>query len=305
MIGVDDDGIVVGVEKETVEGVASIIRDGCVPPLIPHVNKKNFDGKQVITVGIEANQDVPYSTKDGRYYIRVGATVRIASLLELIDLIAKGPHRDRLLSKIQIPQLESSISASLRTNADLEQALVSIDKLAQFALSIPDETIKIEVIGVIGRLLKIHCDDDKIIQDLLLILASITSNDLAQNHYAPRPSNEIFRLVIEILEQVFLSVTLIAQVTARTKIVLHAFHMVGLGCMWAGYDDHFKKIFEILGSQRGRDRKLDTLCDNTVDKLLQCAKEEPSYPPRRMGMLVQPFMQKTCSERISSWFRRH
>ena len=79
--------------------------------------------------------------------------------------------------------------------------------------------------------------------------------------------------------------------------------MVGLGCVWAGYDDHFKKITEILISQHGRDRKLDTLCNNTVDTLLQCAKEEPAYPPRRMGMLIQPLIPKTLFERILSWFR--
>ena len=91
MIGVDDDGTVVGVQKQTVEDVANIIRDGCVPPLNPHIKIEDYDGKQVITVVIEADQDVPYSTKDGNYYIRVGPTVRGASVLELVDLLTMGP----------------------------------------------------------------------------------------------------------------------------------------------------------------------------------------------------------------------
>ena len=54
MIGVDDDRTIIGVKGQTVEDVANIIRDGCVPPLIPHVNKENYDGKDIITVVVKA-----------------------------------------------------------------------------------------------------------------------------------------------------------------------------------------------------------------------------------------------------------
>ena len=168
-------------------------------------------------------------TKDGRYYIRVSATVKIASLPELIDLIAKGRYRDRLLFKTQIPHLESSISASMCANANFEQALTSIAKLEQAALSTSDETIKIEIIEAVGRLSKNFCNNDQIIQNLLMILAHITSTSSVTSYYASHPSKKIFRMVIEILERVFSYVTLIAQDNNRTKNILHLFSYGWIG----------------------------------------------------------------------------
>lgn len=129
MIGVDDDGTVVGVEEQTVEDVANIIRDGCVPPLNPRIEKESYDDKQVITVIIEADQDAPYRTNDGRYYVRVGATVRIASMQELIDLLTKSSHKGTIASKIRLPLLENKIYAGIRHNSN--EALLRLSELSR------------------------------------------------------------------------------------------------------------------------------------------------------------------------------
>ena len=289
MIGVADDGIVAGVNGLTADDVSNMVRSGCVPPLAPKIDRKYHDGKEVIIVTVSPGQDRPYRTNGGTYYIRVGAIVRIPSISELIDLIVKGSHRDTILLKARLPQLQAQISACMSANAGIDQALINIAELSDMAMKARDESTKMEITIMVGRLLEISCSDDRVIQRLLLLLAEVSSVNLAQNPHLTRPNQELFEQIIEIIKQAFFRTTIVPKVTDQTKYVLAVLYMVGLGCAWGNHTDQFIKVTEIINSHRDRDRKLTKLCEDTLNRLIRNVKEV-AYPPRRMGMLLEPFL---------------
>lgn len=291
-IGVDDNGDVVGVSRKMADSVSNMVRDSCDPPLAPTIDREDYGGQEVITVTVNPGRDVPYMTRDGKYCIRVGATVKTASLSELIDLIVKGPHRGTILLKARMPQLRTQISASMRAGAGFDQALTGIAELSEMAMNTVDESTRMEVVDIAGELLEISCSNDKMILNTLLVLVSLTSIELAQNPHSRPPSRELIKRVIEILEQVLLHVTLYPKVTDRTAHVLAALHMVGLGCAWAGYVDQLRKVLVVINSHSGRDRKLTNLCNDTAIGLAKCAGEKHSSPPGRCGMLLEPFKKR-------------
>lgn len=293
-IGVDDDGTVVGVRGITADTVSNIARDCCEPHLTPNpkVDREVYDGKEVVVVAVDPGLDPPYRTKSGMYYKRVGATIRIASLSELIDLIIKGSHRGTILHKARMPQLWTQISASMKANAGFDQALTGIAELFELAMNTTDESTKLEVVGMVDKLLKISCSDSRVIQSLLSRLALLVPINLAQNISAQPPSQEFVGRVIEILKRVLFTETVDPSVTERTEYVLRALYLVGLGCIWAKYDDQVHEVFDALKSNCGRDRKLTKLCNDTVGNLAKCAEEEPTYQPRRIGMLFEPLLDR-------------
>lgn len=283
MIGVKDDGTIVGTEKKA-DDIANLARN-CKPSLAPKIDEKDCDGKKVITVSVNPGQNIPYMTNKGIYYIRVGATSRTASFLELLDLIVKGPHRDIILSKIRIPQLKNQIEASMLANANFDQTLANIAELSKLTMQSTDET-KSEVVYMIEELLKLSCENDEVILRLLYLLASIVSNDLAQNPQAPPPSRTICVRIIEIMNQVLFCLTIVPTINNQIKYTLGTLFIVGLGCRWANYDEQFKKVLEVIVSQCNRDRKLTKYCRKTADNLKKYANKEPTYPPERMGTML-------------------
>ncbi|PYS92009.1 MAG: hypothetical protein DMF64_10660 [Acidobacteria bacterium] len=78
--GVDD---AEGVREELVR----ICREQIVPPLVPYIDLVAFDnGRRVVALDIEGKRR-PYQTRDGRYFIRIGAEKREASREELSALL--------------------------------------------------------------------------------------------------------------------------------------------------------------------------------------------------------------------------
>ena len=300
VIGITDDRIVVGAGNLTADGVSNMVRNGCVPPIAPKIDREDHGGKEVITVTVEPNGNVPYRTSQGAYYIRVGATVQIASLPELIDLIAKGRHRDTILRRDRMQQLRDQIRASMLANAGFDQALTGIATLSDLVMR-ADESVKMEAVDTVDELLKIRCVNDTVIRRMLILLATLTSNDLAQSIYVAPPSKALFDRVIEIMKEWLDLVTMDPKVTNRTEHVLHTLYLVGLGCIWSKYDGQLEKVLEVVNSNCGRDRKLTKLCRDTVARLEKCAAEEPTDPPRRMGMVVEFFMDRRSP--IGSLFR--
>lgn len=74
--GVDD---ALGVRDELVR----ICRDEVVPPLVPLIDTVSFDsGRQVVVLEVEGKRR-PYRTRDGRFYLRLGAEKREISRREL------------------------------------------------------------------------------------------------------------------------------------------------------------------------------------------------------------------------------
>ena len=179
----------------------------------------------------------------------------------------------------------------MSANAGTDQALVSIAELSNLAMKARDASTKMEITIVVGRLLETSCSDDRVTQRMLLLLAAVPAVNLAQNPHATRPSRELIERIIDILKQALIRATVDSRVNDRTKHVLAMLYMIGLGCAWAAYAYQFIKVTEIIKSHCGRDRKLTKLCEDTLNKLIRNARE-PAYPPRRMGMLLEPFLNQ-------------
>lgn len=85
VFGVNDQLRVEGVDyPETVqEELVKICREEVVPPIIPLLDCISFDnGRRVVVLEVEGKRR-PYRTRDGRYYLRIGAEKREATREEL------------------------------------------------------------------------------------------------------------------------------------------------------------------------------------------------------------------------------
>jgi len=92
IIGVDDDGTILGVEshRNYEEWVVNIARNNIIPPVNIQSREVVWDGKKIVVVEVPKGKDRPYQDNTGRFYIRIGSTNRIASLNELMRLFQQS-----------------------------------------------------------------------------------------------------------------------------------------------------------------------------------------------------------------------
>ncbi len=89
VFGVNDNLRVEGVDdaEEVREELVRICRDEVVPSLVPFIELVSFDsGRRVVALDVDGKRR-PYQTRDGRYFIRVGADKREATREELSSLM--------------------------------------------------------------------------------------------------------------------------------------------------------------------------------------------------------------------------
>ncbi|HEX5708683.1 MAG TPA: RNA-binding domain-containing protein [Pyrinomonadaceae bacterium] len=89
VFGVNDNMRVEGVDdaEEVREELVRICREEVVPALMPYIDLVSFDsGRRIVALDVEGKRR-PYRTRDGRYFIRVGAEKREASREELSALL--------------------------------------------------------------------------------------------------------------------------------------------------------------------------------------------------------------------------
>jgi ATP-dependent DNA helicase RecG len=87
LIGVEDDGVVSGVSNSNLkQWIANITRHNIIPALNLPTIIVEVQGKKVLAVEIPKGVDKPYQTIDGKNWIRVGSTNRIATKEELSRL---------------------------------------------------------------------------------------------------------------------------------------------------------------------------------------------------------------------------
>jgi ATP-dependent DNA helicase RecG len=91
LIGVEDDGTISGISKPNMEEwIANIIRNNIIPALNLETTSINIEEKTIFAIEIPKGADKPYQTIDGKYWIRVGSTNRIASKEELSRLFQQA-----------------------------------------------------------------------------------------------------------------------------------------------------------------------------------------------------------------------
>ncbi len=89
VFGVNDNLRVEGVDdaEEVREELVRICREDIVPALFPYIDLVSFDnGRRIVALDVEGKRR-PYRTRDGRYFIRVGAEKREATREELSALL--------------------------------------------------------------------------------------------------------------------------------------------------------------------------------------------------------------------------
>src|SRR5918911_4429004 len=89
VFGVNDNLRVEGVDdaEEVREELVRICREEVSPSLVPFIELVSFDsGRRVVAIDVEGKRR-PYQTRDGRYFIRVGADKREATREELSALL--------------------------------------------------------------------------------------------------------------------------------------------------------------------------------------------------------------------------
>jgi ATP-dependent DNA helicase RecG len=91
LIGVTDEGQITGVSSKTLEEkIANIARENVIPSINYLAQIITWEQKNVLVIEIEKGRHKPYQTIDGKYWIRVGSTNRMASQAELMRLFQQS-----------------------------------------------------------------------------------------------------------------------------------------------------------------------------------------------------------------------
>lgn len=89
VFGVNDQLRVEGVDhpEEVQDELVRICREDIVPPLIPFIDRLAFDnGRRIVALDVQGKQR-PYRTREGRFFVRIGAEKREATDDELSALL--------------------------------------------------------------------------------------------------------------------------------------------------------------------------------------------------------------------------
>jgi ATP-dependent DNA helicase RecG len=89
VFGVNDQLRVEGVDhpEEVQDELVRICREEIVPPLIPFIDRLAFDnGRRIVALDVQGKQR-PYRTRDGKFFVRIGADKREATDDELSALL--------------------------------------------------------------------------------------------------------------------------------------------------------------------------------------------------------------------------
>lgn len=91
VIGVTDNGVVVGTREDNVEEYFSnIARNNIIPAIDVQVEKLVLDDKGIVVVSVPKGKDKPYQTLNHQFLVRVGSTNRVATQPELMRLFQQS-----------------------------------------------------------------------------------------------------------------------------------------------------------------------------------------------------------------------
>jgi ATP-dependent DNA helicase RecG len=113
VFGVNDQLRVEGIEdgENVQDELVRICREEVVPPIVPFIDRIAFDnGRRIVALDVNGKRR-PYRTRDGRFFIRIGAEKREASPEELSTLLDDS-----------LPLLYENIPALRATLTDIDEA---------------------------------------------------------------------------------------------------------------------------------------------------------------------------------------
>ncbi len=87
LVGVDDNGVVVGsYEQKFEERVQSMVRDNCDPQPKFTADRKEFHSNTIYVVRVPEGEEKPYNLRNRGFFVRAGSTDRLASRIEMDDI---------------------------------------------------------------------------------------------------------------------------------------------------------------------------------------------------------------------------
>src|SRR5258708_31086168 len=110
VFGVNDQLRVEGIEdgENVQDELVRICREEVVPPIVPFIDRIAFDnGRRIIALDVNGKRR-PYRTRDGRFFIRIGAEKREPSPEELSPLLADSLP----LTSETLPALRATLADS-------------------------------------------------------------------------------------------------------------------------------------------------------------------------------------------------
>jgi ATP-dependent DNA helicase RecG len=108
VFGVNDQLRVEGVDdpERVQDDLVRICREEIHPPIVPFIDRISFDnGRRIVALDIESKRR-PYRTRDGRFYLRIGAEKREASREEISTLLDES----RPIRYESVPALGASMT---------------------------------------------------------------------------------------------------------------------------------------------------------------------------------------------------
>lgn len=92
LIGVDDNGHLTGIaDREDIEEwAANVVRNNIIPSVNPEIRLVALEKHTILVIEVARGIDKPYQTIDGKYWIRVGSTNRMATKEELSRLFQQA-----------------------------------------------------------------------------------------------------------------------------------------------------------------------------------------------------------------------
>ena len=147
-IGISDKGEITGIDmnrrSNLEESVMNVCRNNIIPPIIPQYETIKIKTKWIAKISVSEGIEKPYSTIQGKHFVRTGTTKRIASREELLRL-----HQNSMVLHIDDHPIQK---------AGIE--CVDMEKVSSFFLKVYDIDFK---------------DIDRSEKDRILINASIMS----------------------------------------------------------------------------------------------------------------------------------
>ncbi|MBI4646236.1 MAG: putative DNA binding domain-containing protein, partial [Bacteroidia bacterium] len=90
LLGVEDNGLITGIENDKEEWVMNIARQNVIPPVNVLYYKVDIDDKNIGVIEVPKGLHKPYQTNKFQHLIRVGSTNRVASQPELMRLFQQS-----------------------------------------------------------------------------------------------------------------------------------------------------------------------------------------------------------------------
>lgn len=114
-VGVEDNGSISGIgEGKNEEWISNIARNNIMPAIVPETILLEIDKKKILVITIAKGNAKPYQTIDGKFWMRIGSTNRIATKEELSRLFQQAGLVHFDISPVERTRIESLNVEKLR-----------------------------------------------------------------------------------------------------------------------------------------------------------------------------------------------